>query len=420
MIPGGGTDGGTFYLAEQLNHTDAEILYMDFSPVSKQIAQTRTRIRKLSNILWITDWLESVPFLGINRFDFVVSSGVLHHLKRPSKGLKVLNDAQLDTGGAMLMVYARYGRTGVYHIQNMTRQVNGGAKDISNEIRNTKPLLKTLPDTNWYLKRNSVLDLNINDIEIYDRLLHKRDVCYDVLDLYEVVESGGYKFVEYDSPESRITMSLNPKIFITKMVPAISKKSFLMKQSIGEIFDGMVILHSIYISKQTQSEAALNKQGNVIFANGCPLGFQNIIHENGKHSSIDNSSYIFARLSRKGSEREYDKTSGFKIITRPEYIGEFVLPSSNFSKFVITKLTRQPMMPALPEKLVRQFKKESKSNCSIVNLKKEMHKLHWYLKLTGMFLLKKKTIPSFPKSEDPSIRFVVYNVDKNYSRHLET
>ena len=213
-------------------------------------------------------------------------------------------------------------------------------------------------------------------------------------------------------------MSLNPTIFITKTVLAISKSSFLMKQCIGEIFDGMVSLHSIYISKQTKAEAVLGEQGNIIFANGSPLGFQNIIHENTRHKKIGNVSYIFAKLSRKGGERDVNSSSGFKITTLPEYIGEFVFPSCNFSKFVVTKLTRQPMIPALPDKLIQEFKKESKAKCSIGFLKKEMRQIYWYLKLTGMFLLKKKTIPSFPKSEDPNIRFVVYNENKNYSRRF--
>ena len=74
LIPGAGTDGGTFHLAEELNHTNAEILYMDFSSVSKQIAQTRATIRKLSNIVWLNDWLESLTFLGVNRFELVICS----------------------------------------------------------------------------------------------------------------------------------------------------------------------------------------------------------------------------------------------------------------------------------------------------------------------------------------------------------
>ena len=410
MLPGAGTDGGTFYLAEQLNHTDAEIMYMDFSFASKQIAQRRARMRKLRNIIFINDWIESVPFLGINIFDLVICSGVLHHLKKPFQGLRILNNAQLDNGGAILMVYAQYGRTSIYHIQKVMREINGGEKIVSNELRNTKILLETLPDTNWHFKQNDAYNWNVEEIEIYDRLLHKRDVCYDVAYLHTVVEMGGYRFVEHASPDSRIHMSLNPNVFIKESVPGISKKSVLMKQFIGEIFNGMKSIHTIYISKEIKSEALLNRQENVIFANGLPIGFQNIIHENGRHKNIGNMSYMFAHLSRKGGDREYDSTTGSKVIVRPEYIGEFVLPSSEFSKFTISKLTQKPMRPKLPEKIIYEFIVRSKSNYSISGLKKELRDLYWYLKLTGVFLLKKKSVPSFPKSEDPLIRFFVYNL----------
>ena len=268
MIPGAGTDGGTFYLAEQLNHTNAEILYIDFSSMSKQIAQTRARMRSLSNILWIKDWLESVPFLGINRFDLVICSGVLHHLKSPSQGLQILNSAQLHTGGAILMVYAQYGRTGIYHIQKILRKINDGGRIVSKEIRNANALLKILPITNWYFKRKGVDDINIEDIELYDRLLHERDICYNVVDLHDVVDTGGYNLVAHDSPESRIAMLLKPSVFLEDKVPALFKKSFIIKQLVGEIFNGMVEQHSIYISKNTKSEAIWNRKGNAIFANG--------------------------------------------------------------------------------------------------------------------------------------------------------
>ena len=128
-------------MAEQLNHTDTEILYMDFSVASKQISQTRARIRGLRNIIWITSWIQSVPFLGINRFELVICTGVLHHLKGPTKGLQILNDVQLDTGGAVVMVYAKYGRTSVYHIQNVMQIINTRERVLKNEIRNTVNVL---------------------------------------------------------------------------------------------------------------------------------------------------------------------------------------------------------------------------------------------------------------------------------------
>ena len=69
--------------------------------------------------------IERVDELG-ERFDHVVCTGVLHHLADPALGLRALREV-LAPGGAMtLMVYARYGRTGVYLFQDYCRRLGVG------------------------------------------------------------------------------------------------------------------------------------------------------------------------------------------------------------------------------------------------------------------------------------------------------
>ena len=127
LVAGAGTNGGVPYLGEQLNHTESEIIYIDFSSTSMYIAQERMKIRGLSNIIWAVDWIENINRLGLGEFDFVGSTGVLHHLKDPQHGLKCLYDLQTGDGGAAFMVYGRYGRIGLYQVQELLRvtcQVN--------------------------------------------------------------------------------------------------------------------------------------------------------------------------------------------------------------------------------------------------------------------------------------------------------
>ena len=45
LIAGGGIGDSTVFLAEQLNHTNAKIVYLDFSPASMTIAKSRSRLR---------------------------------------------------------------------------------------------------------------------------------------------------------------------------------------------------------------------------------------------------------------------------------------------------------------------------------------------------------------------------------------
>ena len=92
-------------MAEQLNHTDSEVVYLDFSTSSMSIAQYRAKMRGWLKIVWVIDWIESIPRLGIGSFDLVASTGVLHHLKNPQKGLSIVSTTQLPHGGAEFMVY---------------------------------------------------------------------------------------------------------------------------------------------------------------------------------------------------------------------------------------------------------------------------------------------------------------------------
>ncbi len=52
LVAGGGTGDPTIYLAEQLRHTDADIVHLDLNTVSIAIPQDRTITRGLKNIRW--------------------------------------------------------------------------------------------------------------------------------------------------------------------------------------------------------------------------------------------------------------------------------------------------------------------------------------------------------------------------------
>ena len=51
-----------------------------------KIAKERAKIRQLDNIVWINDWIENIPQLGLGKFDFIECGGALHHLKDPLAG----------------------------------------------------------------------------------------------------------------------------------------------------------------------------------------------------------------------------------------------------------------------------------------------------------------------------------------------
>ena len=54
-------------------------------------------------------------------FDLIICVGVLHHLENPSDGLNKLNSVLKNDGFIFIMVYGKYGRTGIYQMQDLLK-----------------------------------------------------------------------------------------------------------------------------------------------------------------------------------------------------------------------------------------------------------------------------------------------------------
>jgi hypothetical protein len=135
--------------------------------------------------------LEQVESLG-RRFDKIVCTGVLHHLPDPDAGLRALR-AVLKPGGAMqLMVYATYGRTGVYMLQEYCRLLGVRAQD--QDLADLAATLGELPQGHPL----AFLMHHAKDFRsppaLADALLHPQDRSYTVPQLYDWLETCGCSF----------------------------------------------------------------------------------------------------------------------------------------------------------------------------------------------------------------------------------
>ena len=227
-------------MAEQGNGTNSEIVYIDFSKTSMSITQFKIKIRHCMNVIWVIDWIESIPQLGLGKFDFAVSTGVLHHLKSSQKGLNIVNDVQLDYGGAELMVYGKYGRTSVYQIQELLRIINQKENGLSDEITNAKSVVNSLPSFHWFHHRKMTDLENTGDVGIYDLLLHKRDVAFSMFDLYSWLANGGYNIVDVTNSEDATQISLNTMIDDGLLYKRLVQMDTQVQHAIGEILCSIV------------------------------------------------------------------------------------------------------------------------------------------------------------------------------------
>ncbi len=269
LVAGGGTGDCSTYMAEQLRDKNGEVVYLDFSKNSLEIAKQRVKNRGLKNVKFINDSIFNIPKLKLGKFDYINCSGVLHHLSSPQEGLQILQKSLKPSGGMCIMVYAKYGRTAVYQIQDLMRMINDGVVSRGQEVENAKKILSKLPATNWYMRSQDLIQdvQNYGDIGIYDLFLHKQDRCYSIPELYEFVESSGLHLVDFAEVRPRLTLKIENYIQDPELLSRIKNTSLMNQQAIAEIISGSVIKHTIYVSNTKNSTASFDDLGNIPFYN---------------------------------------------------------------------------------------------------------------------------------------------------------
>jgi SAM-dependent methyltransferase len=127
-----------------------------------------------------------------HRFDLIVCTGVLHHLADPDAGLRALRDVLKPAGAMSLMVYAPYGRTGVYMLQEYCRRLGIGTSD--REIKALVATLETLPQQHPLVTVLRGSRDAQNDDALADALLNPRDRSYSVPQLFDYIDRNGMTF----------------------------------------------------------------------------------------------------------------------------------------------------------------------------------------------------------------------------------
>ncbi len=199
LVAGGGTGDALVMMAQIFADWGAnvDIHYLDMSEASRKIAEARIAARDLS-VTFHTGDLLTAPDLG--PFDYIDCCGVLHHLPNPDAGAAALAKALAPGGGMGVMVYAPYGRAGVYEMQDALRSLV--AEDSpEKQVELTKTLLSNPPPTNGLGRNPFVTDHEVGgDAGIYDLLLHSRDRAYDVDGVYDLLDQAGLEMVSFTLP----------------------------------------------------------------------------------------------------------------------------------------------------------------------------------------------------------------------------
>jgi len=174
-----------------LRQPTARVTGIDVSPTSLRHTRELKRRYGLKNLTVRQLPIEHAHELG-QRFDKIVCTGVLHHLTDPDAGLRALRDALKPDGAMYLMVYAAYGRAGIYMLQEYCRRLQIGTSQ--RELEDLIAVLRTLPDGHPLARvLREAPDMRDPDA-LADALLHPQDRAYTVPQLFDFVERNGCRF----------------------------------------------------------------------------------------------------------------------------------------------------------------------------------------------------------------------------------
>jgi SAM-dependent methyltransferase len=223
----------------------AQVTAIDFSATSVGYTQELKRKHSLTNLEIKQLPIDRVSELKMS-FDQIVCTGVLHHLVDPDAGLAALRSVLKPDGAMHLMVYAPYGRSGIYMLQEFCRRL--GIRATDEGIGNLISALRALPPGH---PLETVLrqapDFQ-QEAALADALLHPQDRAYSVPQLFDFIQRAGVTFGRWIkqapySPQCGVMARLPQALRMTGLSPADQFAAV-------ELFRGTMARHSVVVYRE--------------------------------------------------------------------------------------------------------------------------------------------------------------------------
>ena len=258
LVAGCGLGTDLIHLAMYLKKYNGTVIGIDISTSSLNILQGRLQIYNIKNVTLYHASILNLDPKKIGKFDFINCVGVLHHLKDPVEGLNKLHSVLKEDGLIYMMVYAQYGRTGIYQMQELMRRINKNTPTYTKKIVNFKHIYAQLPKTHLLKHFERVVsDHTVSDNGIVDELLHCQDRAYTIPQLYEYAQNCELNIISHieHSTRKKLTTPI-PNVDYTNM-------SRIEKEAINELYHGDITKHSVFLSKQKNSIASVYDYENI-------------------------------------------------------------------------------------------------------------------------------------------------------------
>jgi SAM-dependent methyltransferase len=231
----------------------ARVVGIDVSPASIEHTEKLKQQYGLTNLELQQLSIERIGELE-RAFDLIVCTGVLHHLADPDAGLRALRSVLKPDGAIYLMVYAPYGRAGVYMLQDYCRRLGIGTSE--REINDLVATVAALPQNHplAMLLRGS-RDAQSGDA-LADALLNPRDQSYTVPQLLDFIERGGLTLGRWywQAPYLPQCGAVATTPHATRLSGLPSREQYAAM----ELWRGTMTAHSAVVQRSDASTSAAN------------------------------------------------------------------------------------------------------------------------------------------------------------------
>lgn len=225
---------------------EANVIGVDVSTTSIRKTEALKRKYNLENLTLHRLPIERIEDLCI-KANQIICTGVLHHLPDPDAGLAALRKTLEPKGAMQLMLYAPYGRTGIYLLQDYCRRLGLGTS--RRDIKKLKQALYLLPKQHPLSPMLSqAMDFE-DDAALADALLNPQDRAYSVPEIFDFLGRANLKFGRW---VKQAPYDPNCGLFAASPHRGLLEKLLVPEQYAAiELFRGTMFVHSFIAHHDT-------------------------------------------------------------------------------------------------------------------------------------------------------------------------
>ena len=189
LIAGCGTGQQLVY---KTSYENSNIVAIDLSLSSLAFAKRKMQELKHNNIEFLQGDILSLNKLN-KKFDVIECVGVLHHLKNPEDGLRILLDNLEPNGYLKLGLYSEYARKHIVELREFVKTNN--FKSNINDIRKFRELAKSSKD-NIFQKINYNFDF-YSTSSVRDLIFHVQEHRYTLPKISNLLKKFDLEFLGF-------------------------------------------------------------------------------------------------------------------------------------------------------------------------------------------------------------------------------